>query len=85
MSGNYLFDQVLPAKPRTRNYPVKMGMQWHFYNSRTESVDSLPFKEIHPMGLYNDMMFVSDTAGVHPNKKWALYNVKTKQLTKEVN
>ena len=84
VSGNYLFDQVLPAKPRTRNYPVKMGMQWHFYNSRTESVDSLPFKEIHPMGLYNDMMFVSDTAGVHPNKKWALYNVKTKQLTVEM-
>lgn len=83
VEGNHLFDQVLPAKSRTGNYPVKMGRKWYFYNTRTMKVDSLPFKEIHPMGLFNELMFVSDTPGIHAEKKWALYSVKTNHLTDE--
>lgn len=79
--GNYLFDQVLPSDSRTKNYPVRMDRQWYVYNTRNEQLDTLPFREIHPMGVQNEILLVSDTIGLHRQKKWALYSLKTHQKT----
>ena len=83
IQGNYLFDQVLPSDSRTGRYPVKMKQEWYLYHPNKELLEPLPYKEIHPMGIKNKLMLVSDTAGIYQTKKWAVYSFKINKKTNE--
>ncbi len=83
IEGNYLFDAVLPTDSRSGRYPVKMKQKWYLYQPNKALLEPLPYKEIHPMGIKNETMLVSDTVGANPAKKWAVYNFKTEEKTKE--
>jgi len=83
IQGNYLFDRVLPTNSRSVKYPVKMKQQWYLYQPNKELLEPLPYKEIHPMGIKNEVMLVSDTIGDNPTKKWAVYSFKTDKKTNE--
>ena len=83
VQGNYLFDRILPTNSRSGKYPVKMKQKWYLYQPNKELLEPLPYKEIHPMGIKNEVMLVSDTIGDNPTKNWAVYSFKTDKKTNE--
>jgi hypothetical protein len=74
VEGRYLFDEVLPSDHKHLRL-VRLGMTWFLYSERTEELQELPWRNIHPFGLQEERFFATNSTAEFWKRAWAYQNL----------